>query len=273
MLTPVEKCIAAMAHLRSPQGCPWDIEQTHQSIAPALLEECHETIEAIHHGTDDDLREELGDLLLHVLFHAQIATEGKRFTFDSVCDALFYKLVSRHPHVFKPYPTPAGGETTTTASTPEAVIRQWNEIKKREKPARTSVLDGVPKGLPALAHAQKVQKHAARVGFDWADAREVLDKVDEEVRETRAELDGKDRDRLREELGDLLFSLVNLVRKCGLDAEEALLLANHKFERRFRAMEQRLTATGRPLAEHTLDEMNAAWDIVKAGPAPGPSEA
>ena len=264
-----------MAHLRSPQGCPWDIEQTHASIAPALLEECHELIEAIHHGTDDDLREELGDLLLHVLFHAQIAAEGKRFTFDDVANALFYKLVSRHPHVFQPYPPTAqaagssGDIEQPSITTPDAVIAQWNELKQREKPERGSAMDGVPPTLPALAKAQKLQKNAARTGFDWGEAAPVLDKVEEEIRELRAELpalnshDPAARQRLQHELGDLLFSVVNLARKCGLDAEEALSFANRKFATRFRAMEQRLTAAGRPLASCSLPEMDAVWDEVK----------
>src|SRR4029077_8844630 len=197
--------------LRSPDGCPWDREQTHESLKPHLLEEGYELIDAIDAGDDTELKEELGDLLLQVVLHSQMAAEENRFTLDEVASVIADKLVHRHPHVF--------GEMRLPNS--EAVLNQWDKIKRTEKIERISALDGVPRGLPALARAQKIQEKAARIGFDWNDPAGPLEKIHEELREVETTPESK----LEEEIGDLLFAVVNLARKKNLDAEQTLNLA------------------------------------------------
>jgi MazG family protein len=248
-----------MHRLRAPGGCPWDREQTHLSLIPNLIEEAYETAAAIRSGDTAHLQEELGDLLLQVVFHGELGAETDSFDFDSICTAISDKLVRRHPHVF------GDSEAATTAE----VLQQWDAIKAAEKGPAASprgYLDGVGTGFPALLRARELQKRAAKVGFDWDHARPVLDKVREEVEEVAAELDAApDTSNLAEEIGDLLFSVVNLARKLGIDAESALDAANGKFTRRFHRIEDELRAAGRELGEASLAELDAAWERAKQG--------
>jgi MazG family protein len=258
----ITRLIEIMAALRTPvTGCPWDLEQTSRTIAPHALEEAYEVVEAIERGDLHDLKDELGDLLLQVVFHAQMAQEAGHFAFDDVAGAICDKLVRRHPHVF------ALSETLDS----DAVTAQWNAIKAAEKAARAarrgeeapaSLLDGVPLPLPALSRAVKLQEKAGKVGFDWANARLVLDKLREETEEVAAELQAPGAEAtpaLEEEIGDLLFVVANLARHAKVDPEQALRGANAKFERRFHHIERRLAEAGRSPALSTLDEMEALW--------------
>jgi tetrapyrrole methylase family protein / MazG family protein len=249
-MTPLERLQKIVAQLRSPSGCPWDREQTHQSLKPHLVEECYELIDAIDAGNDQELKEELGDLLLQVVLHSQLAAEASRFTLDDVATAIADKLVNRHPHVF--------GENRLPDS--EAVLRQWEVIKRSEKHERRSVLDGIPRGLPALARAQKMQTKAARAGFDWDEADGAWAKVREELQEVESAAEG----RLPEEIGDLIFAVVNFARKKKLDAEQLLNEASAKFAARFRAMEQLAQERGLEFASLSLPEMDRLWDDTKA---------
>jgi tetrapyrrole methylase family protein/MazG family protein len=249
MTSPVERLSKIVARLRSPDGCPWDREQTHQSLKPHLLEECYELIDAIDAGNETQLKEELGDLLLQVVLHSQMASEEKRFTLDDVANVIADKLVHRHPHVF--------GEMRLPDS--EAVLNQWDRIKRAEKLDRISALDGVPKGLPALARAQKIQGKAARIGFDWGDAAGPMEKIYEELREVERAPDS----RLEEEIGDLLFAVVNLVRKKKLDAEQTLNRATTKFVNRFEAMERLAKERGFDIASLSLQKMDELWEEIK----------
>lgn len=243
MLKPVEILVAIISKLRSAEGCAWDREQTHASLRGALLEECHELIEAIDSHDDQAMLEELGDLLLHVVFHAQIAAERQAFDWEKVCSAIAHKMIQRHPHVFRPFPTLNGHEDMSNAKSPKEILSQWEKLKAREKAHRDSLMDGIPPSLPALARAQKLQEKAARVGFDWPDPTGAREKITEELAECDSILaeeqtiDLDARSRLEMEIGDLLFSIVNWARKHGLDAELALASANRKFEKRFRQME------------------------------------
>ncbi|GAB4260246.1 MAG: nucleoside triphosphate pyrophosphohydrolase [Deferrisomatales bacterium] len=246
--------------LRSPNGCPWDREQTPATIAPYLVEEAHEVLEAVEAGDRDALCEELGDVLLEVALLAQMARERQGFTAADVLRSICDKLVRRHPHVF-------GGEPCPDA---EAVKASWARIKAREKRGR-GVLDGVPRRLPALHRARRVSEKAAGVGFDWADPAGVLEKVEEELQELRGALDAGDRQHTEEELGDVLFALVNLGRHVGVDPEAALHRTTVKFLERFRQVEEALARRGRHPAESTLEEMEALWQRAKApSPAPEP---
>lgn len=251
---PVTRLREIVARLRAPDGCPWDREQTHSSLRAALLEETYEIIDAIDNADDSNLREELGDLLLHVVMHAQLASERGAFEFDAVATEICEKLIRRHPHVF--------GDQTAADSA--EVLRQWEELKRAEKKDRTSVLDGVPRALPALMRAQAAQKKAARAGFDWAEAGEVLAKIEEEAAELRQAMAAEDTAHVREELGDLFFSVVNLARKLGQDAEMSLNAATDKFSARFRAVERAAEAGGRRVQDCTAEELNAYWDAHKA---------
>ena len=262
-LPGIDQLTAIVAQLRGPGGCPWDREQTHASLRAALLEEAHEVIAAIDNRDDANLREELGDLLLQSVFHAQLAAEEGRFTFDDVAREIATKLVRRHPHVF------AADHCADSA----AVLQRWEEIKRAEKGAApASALDGLPGGLPALLHAQKTQKKAARVGFDWPDTEPVFAKLHEEISELRAALTAPATDLLspisaiEDELGDLLFTVVNLARKLHLDAETALHRSTRKFSARFRAVEQLATTRGVALEKLTLAELDQLWDEVKRSP-------
>jgi MazG family protein len=246
---------AVVHRLRAPGGCPWDREQTHETLVPHLLEEAYEVAEAIRNGDMPHLREELGDLLLQPVLHAEIASETGAFDLDAIARELTEKLIRRHPHVF--------GDVTVNDS--EGVITQWDAIKREEKGTqRESMLHGVSHGLPALIRAQKLQKKAAKVGFDWPEAAPVLEKIREEADEIAAEMQRGNAGATAEEVGDLLFSVVNLARKLGVDAESALVSANAKFERRFGRVEQELAAQGKQPTDCSLAELDAAWDQVKA---------
>ena len=243
-----------MRRLRDPEaGCPWDVEQTHDSIAPYTIEEAHEVADAIARRDWDDLRAELGDLLLQVVYHARIAEEAGRFALADVIEAISDKMVARHPHVF------AGADGARTA---DAQSTDWEAAKaaERARGGEAGALDGVALGLPALSRAVKLQRRAARVGFDWPDPGPVADKVAEEAREL-AHAPPED---VAEELGDLLFAVANLARHRGVDPEAALRGANAKFTRRFRGVEAALAAQGRRPEESTLAEMDALWDAQKA---------
>ena len=243
-----------MARLRAPGGCPWDREQTPVTLKPQLLEECYEVLEAIDSGSSSHLVEELGDLLLHVVFQAQIAREAGDFTFADVADGIADKLVRRHPHVFGDEKAGSAGE----------VVTLWNELKKAEKPERESALDGVPRALPALMRAEQLQKRARAVGFDWPDVRGALGKIREEFEEVAAEIETGATEATADELGDLLFSIVNLGRHLTLHPEELLTSANDKFSRRFRAVEEKIKARGKEMKDCPLAELDAAWNEVKA---------
>ena len=254
MVSPIDRLKQIVERLRSPDGCPWDREQTHESLKPHVIEECYELIDAIDEKDDQGMQEELGDLLLQVVLHAQMASEEGRFDFDAVADVISEKLIRRHPHVF--------GDTKLVTS--DAVLKQWDAIKRREKTNRASALDGVPRGLPALAKAQKTQSKAARVGFDWADAVGSLQKVNEEIKELQQ---ADTSEKLAEELGDLLFSIVNFARKSKLDAEGLLQAATGKFSERFRKMEALAESRGLNFSSLTLSEMDKLWDEVKGRPS------
>ncbi len=251
----LERLRAIMHRLRAPGGCPWDAEQTHESLIPNLIEEAYETVDAIKRGDDTDIREELGDLLLQVVFHSEIAQETGRFNFDDCAKAISDKLVRRHPHVF--------GEAV--ASDPDEVLKQWDAIKRGEK-GETDVphLHGTGKGLPALIRASKLLKKAAKVGFDWPVETGVISKIREELLELQSAIDAQDMPAVEEELGDLLFSVVNLSRFRKIDPEVLMARANAKFERRFAEMEKILKADGKPLEQANLSEMEDAWNEAKA---------
>lgn len=271
--SPLARLRAIVAILRGPGGCPWDREQTHASLRGDLLEETYEVLEAITDRNDPLLREELGDFLLQVVMHSQIAAEEGRFTLDEVAAEICEKLVRRHPHVFGP---------VRLADTP-AVLRQWDEIKRAEKaaaaaaapanggPAATgpaSALDGVSRALPALIRATKIQKKAGRVGFDWPAATPVFPKVREELDELAAAVAAGDPGAIAHEAGDLLFAAVNLIRKLRLDAEIALLEATGRFADRFKQLEAAVAARGQRVPDLTLAELDEVWETVKRGTAP-----
>lgn len=245
---------AIMHRLRAPGGCPWDAEQTHESIVPNLIEEAYETVDTIQRGDYSHLKEELGDLLLQVVFHSELAEEAGRYNLDDVARDISDKLVRRHPHVF------ASSEANDT----EAVLQQWDAIKRQEKgDGEKPYLHGVGKGLPGLIRAAKLQKKAAKVGFDWPDESGVLGKLREEITELEEAIANDDESHIAEELGDLLFSVVNLARYRKLDPEVLMTGANRKFEERFAAMEGHLKQQGLSLEAANLDQMEAAWQAAK----------
>jgi ATP diphosphatase len=255
----IARLIEIMAALRTPgSGCPWDLEQTFRTIAPYTLEEAYEVADAIARGDLGDLKDELGDLLLQVAFHARMAEEQGAFDFGDVVETVTAKLVRRHPHVF----ADADGKTA------KAVEGLWERIKAEEKAGRGEVahgaLAGVPVALPALTRALKLQDKAGRVGFDWNDPRAVLAKIREEADEIEAELDRGDNAKIGAEVGDLLFAVVNLARHIGADPEDILRQTNVKFERRFGSIERALAARGKTPQEASLAEMDALWDAAKA---------
>jgi MazG family protein len=252
-----ERLLDIMKRLRAPAGCPWDREQTRTSLKPFLIEEAYEVLEAIESGAAGPLREELGDLLFQVIFHAQLGDELGEFTMADVLGHLIDKMIGRHPHVF--------GDASV--ATPKEALAQWEAIKQREadvRGQRRSLLDGVPRALPALLRAQRVQNKAARVNFDWPDARAAWEKVEEEIRETAQALASGDAARIQEELGDALFSLVNVARLSSIDAEDVLHGAIEKFRRRFTQMEQALVARGKSVATVAPDELERSWEAAKA---------
>jgi len=257
----IETLLEIMARLRTPgSGCPWDLQQDFHSIAPYTLEEAYEVVDAIEQGDQQALREELGDLLFQVVFHAHMAEQAGWFDFSAVISGICEKMTRRHPHVF-------AGERIDSA---EAQTAAWEAHKQREKGEYGSALEGVPLALPALTRADKLQKKASRVGFDWPSIHGVSDKVEEELQELREEIRrNADAEALMDEAGDLLFAAVNLVRHTGTDPEAALRQANHKFSRRFRMVEQLSKAAGKTVKETDLDTLDQYWDEAKAQEATG----
>ena len=254
--------VAIMAKLRSDQGCPWDREQNHQSLKPCVIEETYEVVEAIDSGRPDKLCEELGDLLLQVVFHAQLGEEAGYFNIKDVIHGITEKLIRRHPHVF------SDAEVTSVSG----VIENWDRIKKSEAPLeRKSVLDGVPKDMPALMKAEKLQSKAAKVGFDWGNldgplskVREEFDEFEELIRSGSTPLPhSPEWDKLEEEFGDILFALVNVGRVMKINPELALLRTNDKFVKRFQYIEKQASGAGKNLTEMTLDEMDTLWEEAK----------
>lgn len=251
----IGRLIEIMARLRTPRtGCPWDLKQNFSTIAPYTIEEAYEVADAIARNDMDGLKDELGDLLLQVAFHARMAEEAKHFAFEDVVLAITEKLVRRHPHVFG----------TERGLSPDEVKTLWEKIKAEERKDKStgceSVLDGIPVALPALTRAEKIQKRAAQVGFDWPDIGGVLDKIEEEIAELKSADTAKHSE---EEFGDLLFSLVNYARRANIDPETALRNATEKFERRFRGVEKRTAAAGKTVAQTSLDELEAHWQAEK----------
>jgi tetrapyrrole methylase family protein/MazG family protein len=247
-----EELVRIMSVLRAPDGCPWDREQTHMSLRKHLVEEAYEAVAAIEAGDDAEMRDELGDILLQVVFHAQIAEEEGRFDIDDVADAIVTKLVRRHPHIF--------GDAV--AETPDAVVVTWDEIKRHEKPEKT-LLEGIAPTLPALTYAEKISRRAVSVGFEWETVDDVWAKVHEEIDELKAEAPGSPG--AEDELGDVLFSMVNVGRKMGIDPEQALRSTCAKFIRRFTEMERMAAGEGRDLADMDIQDMEALWRRAKEG--------
>lgn len=247
--------IELMRKLRSKDGCPWDKEQSHASLKPHLVEETYEVIDAIDSGDPDKIKEELADLFFHIVFHCQIAKEKGAFDIGDVMALCLDKMTRRHPHVF--------GDAS--AATPEEVIRQWEEIKKKEKgnEDRKSVVDGLPRHLPALQKAQKLQKKVAKVGFDWTNIQDVIAKVDEELGEVKEAIQENKPENIEEEVGDLLFSVVNLARFLKLDTENVLHKTIYKFVGRFKRVETELASMGKDIEKCTLEEMDTVWNKVK----------
>ncbi|HAI86930.1 MAG TPA: nucleoside triphosphate pyrophosphohydrolase [Firmicutes bacterium] len=256
---PADRLIQIMARLRGADGCPWDRKQTSSSLKPYVIEEAYEVVEAIDGGEYSKLCEELGDLLLQIAFHCQIASERGEFNFNDVVDAICEKLIRRHPHVF----------ADVEANDAGAVLRNWERIKQKEKEKESgsggpaSILDGVPGYLPALMQATKMQDKASRVGFDWRHAEDAASKVWEETEEFREALASGQRDRIQDEMGDVLFAVVNVARLLDMDAEETLRRANSRFVNRFRYIERRADDEGVRLEDMTLEEMDAVWDEAK----------
>lgn len=253
----IKRLLHIMECLRDPDnGCPWDIEQTFDSIAPYTIEEAYEVADAIARNDVADLKSELGDLLLQTVYHTQIGTEAGHFTFDDVADAIAQKMLDRHPHVF--------GDQSRDKSA-EQQKKDWETIKaaEREKRGEAGVLDGVALGLPALLRAQKLQKRTARVGFDWPETTQVLDKLKEEAAELVDAAADKDADAIEDEMGDLLFVMANLARHLGVDPEAALRRTNTKFTTRFAWIEAELAKAGKSPEDSTLDEMDSLWNAAK----------
>ena len=265
-MTAFQKLCEIVAKLRAPGGCPWDREQTHESLLPAVIEEAYEVTEAARAKNDAHFREELGDLLLLVVMHAEIAQESGRFNIDNILQEISDKLVRRHPHVFG----------TSDARDSSAVLKQWEAIKREEKKADSHYLASLPKAFPALMRAQKAQSKAARVNFDWTEVRDVIAKVEEELREMKDAIAkwhrhpaddsraGSPGHEIQDEIGDVLFAVVNLARKCKIDAESALQKATDKFVARFNRVEDELRRQGKRLGDVDLAEMDAIWNEIKA---------
>jgi MazG family protein len=253
-----QQLVDIMARLRGPHGCPWDRAQTLESLRAFLLEETHEVLDAIDRGDADALRGEIGDLLFEGVFLAQVAADQGQFTVTDSLRAIAAKLIRRHPHIFDPEGRPL--------ETPGEVHQQWEQIKAKEQAdagERRSVLRGLSKSLPSLLRAYEISTRAAAVGFDWARAADVVDKIEEEVGELRRALDSEGAARSEEEMGDLLFAIANLARKLGIDPESALRKANEKFTHRFEALEDRLHAQNRSVHDATLEEMEREWQEIK----------
>lgn len=255
--TRFDTLVNLMARLRAPEGCPWDREQTFDTIRKYTLEETYEVLDAIDRRAWDDLRDELGDLLLQAVFYAQMASEENRFTIADSLDAINQKLVRRHPHIF-------GGETARTG---DQVLKRWDEIKATEKTEKAGtpqgLLDGVPRAMPALVEAQQISSRAAGVGFDWNNAEEVLDKLREELAELSAARQAESADAMEDEIGDLFFVVVNLARFMKVDPEQALRRTNTKFRRRFSHIERRLAQQGKTVKGTPAGELEALWQEAK----------
>ena len=251
----ISDLLEIMRLLRAPDGCPWDRVQTHESIRKNFIEETYEVIEAIDKADCDLMREELGDVLMQVIFHSIMEEETGRFTFDDVCDEVCKKLIIRHPHVFG----------TVNAETPDEVLRNWDAIKMQTKSQEkiADSVDDVAKSLPALMRAQKVQKRSAKSGMDFRDADDAAKKIPEELSELKEAIASGDKDRMSDELGDLLFSVVNIARFTGVDAEEALTKSTDKFSRRFRMVEERAAARGIDLKTAPMSLIDSLWEEVK----------
>lgn len=254
MAEAFDKLCAIVAQLRAPGGCPWDREQTNESLLPGLIEEAYEVAEALRARDDANFREELGDLLLLIVMHAEIAGESGRFKIDDVIREVSEKLVRRHPHVF----------AESDARDSGAVVKQWEAIKRAEKKGDSHYLASLPAALPALMRAQKAQAKAARVNFDWTELQDVIAKVEEELAEAKSAMGAEDRQAVEGEIGDLLFAVVNLARKCQFDAESALQKATDKFVDRFNRLEDELRARGKKLGEVDLAELDQIWNKIKA---------
>ena len=261
-MTAFEKLCEIVAKLRAPGGCPWDREQTHESLLPALIEEAYEVAGAVHANDTANFREELGDLLLLIVMHAQIASESGRFDMNGVLKDVTEKLIRRHPHVFG----------NSDARDSGAVLKQWESIKRAEKKHKSGrnagdaaghFLDDLPLAFPALMRAQKTQSKVARVNFDWTELGDVIAKVEEEIQELKLAILEQDRKSIEDEVGDLLFAVVNLARKCKLDAESALQGATNKFVIRFNRLEDELQSRGKKLGDVDLAEMDAIWNQIK----------
>ena len=262
----IVRLVDIMERLRDPKtGCPWDVEQTFASIAPHTIEEAYEVADAIDAGDMDALKDELGDLLFQVIFYAQMAKEQDVFNLEDIAQSISDKMIRRHPHVF--------GDNGPEINTAHQQTENWEKVKESERAGKAtgnaaqSALDGVTRALPALLRAIKLQKRAARVGFDWPDAEPVFQKFDEELAEIRHEIAVGDQKALENEVGDLLFTCVNLARKLGVDAETSLRHANQRFEARFRGIEQMLWDENRDITETPLDELEQLWQRVKANMA------
>jgi len=251
-----QKLVDLMATLRGPEGCPWDKKQTPQSLKPFLVEECYEVVDALDEGNPEKIKEELGDLLFQIMFHARIAEEQGHFSIVDVITAIDQKMTRRHPHVFG----------NKKLATDREVLANWEEIKKKEKghEGRKSLLEGVPKELPSLLRAHRLQERAARVGFDWNHLNEALPKLDEEIAEFKESLKSEDASKIEEELGDLFFMLVNLSRFLDVNPDEALRKTISKFIKRFRYIEESASNAGKSLNDMTLDEMEALWQESKS---------
>jgi tetrapyrrole methylase family protein/MazG family protein len=249
-----QKLLDIMSTLRSEKGCPWDKEQTRESLKPFLIEETYEVFEAIDEADPEKIKEELGDLLFQIVFHCQIAKELGEFDMDDVIKKISSKMIARHPHVF-------GEEILETS---EEVLKQWEYRKKEEGKLKESILEGIPKEMPALIRAQRLQARAARVGFDWKRIEDVIEKLDEELKEFRSAINSKDQKEIEDELGDIFFVLVNISRFVGVNPEDALRKTISKFISRFRYIEMKAADMNKSLSEMTLDEMDALWDEAKS---------
>ena len=263
----VSRLIDIVAALRDPgTGCSWDLRQTHDSLSPYVLEEAHEVVDAIERNDRSDLRDELGDLLLQVVLHARLAEEDGAFAFGDVVEAVSAKMIRRHPHVFpasRDQPGSSFGDLVRTRESWDAIKAEERLTKGRGRGATTGLLDDLTIALPGLTRAVKLQTRASTVGFDWPDAKAVLAKIDEEVREVSQAFDDGDREALSDEIGDLFFAVANLARHAGIDPEQAVRGANAKFVRRFGYIEKALCAKGRPLQAATLEEMEDLWSEAK----------
>lgn len=248
--TELEKLIDVIAQLRAPNGCPWDREQTHKSLKPNMLEEAYEAVDAMDSGDMNHLKEELGDVLLQVILHAQIAKEEGAFNIEDVAKGIKDKLIHRHPHVF--------GDTKVTST--KEVLENWDKLKQEEKTHRKSVMDGVSKSQSALMSAQKISKKAVKVGFEWPNEKSLYDCIYSEFEEFKEAEKEHDKDHMEEEFGDILFATVNLARWNKIDAEQALLKANKKFMTRFRKMEE---IAEKPLTDYSFEEYDALWKKAK----------